>query len=172
MFKCITFADIIISEAYSISRRGEQLARQQSEQTLSLSSVQHSTNLAGTSNSRVPPDAKKKSTLFTYRQQRPSESHSQQNQLVETPRVSVLKYLELLDDTQNIITWESLRNDESMNKIYGLFEKIFCVPASSAPVERVFSHSGLFLRPHRAKMGDKALCELTYIKCNKHLHGV
>ena len=28
-----------------------------------------------------------------------------------------------------------------------LFERILCTPASSAPVERVFSHSGLLVRP-------------------------
>ena len=38
-----------------------------------------------------------------------------------------------------------------------LFERILAVPASSAPVERVFSNSGLIVRPHRAKMSDKLL---------------
>jgi len=30
-----------------------------------------------------------------------------------------------------------------------LFERVFCVPASSAPVERVFSQSRLIMRPNR-----------------------
>ena len=38
-----------------------------------------------------------------------------------------------------------------------LFERILAVPAISAPVERVFSKSGLLVRPHRAKMSDKLL---------------
>jgi len=48
-------------------------------------------------------------------------------------------------------------------------EKVFCTPATSAPVERVFSHSGLFMRPHRARMGDRMLADLVFLKCNKHI---
>jgi len=32
--------------------------------------------------------------------------------------------------------------------------------------ERVFSHSGLLLRPHRAGMSDKLLELLVFLKCN------
>jgi len=38
-----------------------------------------------------------------------------------------------------------------------LFERILAVPASLAPVERVYSNNGLIVRPHRAKMLDKLL---------------
>ena len=47
-----------------------------------------------------------------------------------------------------------------------LFERILAVPASSAPVERVFSNSGLIVRPHRAKMSDKLLESLVFAKCS------
>jgi hypothetical protein len=50
-----------------------------------------------------------------------------------------------------------------------LLESIFCTTATSAPVERVFSQSGLFMRPHRARLGDKLLSELVFCKCNEHL---
>jgi hypothetical protein len=50
-----------------------------------------------------------------------------------------------------------------------LFAGIFCVPATSAPVERVFSQSGLIMRPHRAKMSDKMLESLVFLKCNNTL---
>ena len=35
--------------------------------------------------------------------------------------------------------------------------KTFCTPASSAPVKRVFSQTGLIMWPHRAKMNDTLL---------------
>jgi len=46
---------------------------------------------------------------------------------------------------------------------------MLCVPATSAAVERVFSHGGLFVRPHRARLGPKVLSDLVFSKCNKHL---
>ena len=47
--------------------------------------------------------------------------------------------------------------------------KVFiCTPCTSAPVEWVFSHGGLFLRPHihRAMMSEQLLCDLVLAKCN------
>ena len=43
---------------------------------------------------------------------------------------------------------------------------VLSVPASSAPVERVFSHGGIIFRPHRRGMSDANLYELIYLKCN------
>jgi len=50
--------------------------------------------------------------------------------------------------------------------ILPLFERVLCTLASSAPVERVFSQSGLLVRPHRARMSDKLLESLVFLKCN------
>jgi hypothetical protein len=50
-----------------------------------------------------------------------------------------------------------------------MFEFVLCVPASSAPVERIFSQSGLLLRPHRAKMTNNLLETLVFLKCNSVL---
>jgi hypothetical protein len=50
-----------------------------------------------------------------------------------------------------------------------LFERLFCVPATSAPVERIFSHSGLIMRAHRARMSDAVLETLVFLKCNSGL---
>jgi len=49
--------------------------------------------------------------------------------------------------------------------ILPLFERVLCTPASSAPVERV-SQSGLLVRPYRARMSDKLLELLVFLKCN------
>ena len=47
-----------------------------------------------------------------------------------------------------------------------LFSRLLCVPASSAPVERVFSQSGLIVRPNRAEMSNSLLESLVFLKCN------
>lgn len=65
--------------------------------------------------------------------------------------------------------WELFGKDSRFQQLHPLLEKLLCVPATSAPVERVFSHGGLFMRAHRARMGPKLLCELVFAKCNKHL---
>ena len=49
--------------------------------------------------------------------------------------------------------------DTKLTVLHPLLEKIFSVPATSAPVERVFSHSGLIMRPHRARIPDRMLSE-------------
>jgi hypothetical protein len=55
-----------------------------------------------------------------------------------------------------------------------IFDKLFIpaivalsVPASSAPVERVFSFSGIFCRPHRSRISDANLERLTFLRCNQ-----
>jgi len=36
--------------------------------------------------------------------------------------------------------------------LHPLLEKVMCMPVTPAPVERIFSHGGLFMRPHRARL--------------------
>jgi len=61
-------------------------------------------------------------------------------------------------------TWQDIQK-EGFHKLQPVIEKLFCITATSAPVERVFSHGGLFMRPHRAKMSDSVLSSLVYVKC-------
>ena len=46
---------------------------------------------------------------------------------------------------------------------------VLTVPASSAPVERVFSHGGIIMRPHRARISSKLLEMLMFLKCNENV---
>ena len=46
--------------------------------------------------------------------------------------------------------------------------QVLCVPATSAPVERVFSQSDLLFRPHRARLSSDLLSMLVYLRCNKN----
>ena len=60
--------------------------------------------------------------------------------------------------------WE---NAAQLERIKPAVWRIMSVPASSAPVERVFSYGGIFMRPHRARLSDRILCALVFLKCNK-----
>lgn len=60
----------------------------------------------------------------------------------------------------------TLANSDRFTKLKELFSRVFCCPATSAPVERVFSQSGLIVRPHRARMTDQLLETLVFLKCN------
>jgi hypothetical protein len=51
------------------------------------------------------------------------------------------------------------------DKLWPLFSRLWCVPATSAPVERIFSQSGIIMRPHRAKMSDELLETIMFLKC-------
>jgi len=42
-------------------------------------------------------------------------------------------------------------------------------PATSAPVERIFSHSGLLMWANRIRIGDNMLSQLVYLRCNNKL---
>ena len=55
---------------------------------------------------------------------------------------------------------------EEFRALGDLFQRVFCVPATSAPDERVFSQSGLTMRPHRARMSNSLLENLVFLECN------
>uniref|UniRef100_A0A8C2HU02 HAT C-terminal dimerisation domain-containing protein n=1 Tax=Cyprinus carpio TaxID=7962 RepID=A0A8C2HU02_CYPCA len=50
--------------------------------------------------------------------------------------------------------------------LYQLATQVFCIPATSAPIERVFSHGGILMRPHRARLSSTMLSNLMLLKCN------
>ncbi|CAF1487231.1 unnamed protein product [Rotaria sordida] len=54
----------------------------------------------------------------------------------------------------------------SLNK---LARKILCISAISAPIEGVFSQSGLLMRPNRSSFIESNVCLLTSLKCNRSL---
>jgi len=79
-------------------------------------------------------------------------------------------YLQLINSADaEDLSLAVLVNSDRFRLLYKLFSRILCCPAMSAPVERVFSHSGLIMRPHRARMTDQLLETLVYLKCNSSL---
>lgn len=60
--------------------------------------------------------------------------------------------------------WHKKQNE--LPTLFKLAMKVHSVPATSAPVERIFSHGGIVMRPHRARMADQTLSDLLLVKCN------
>ena len=53
--------------------------------------------------------------------------------------------------------------------LYLLATRVLCILATSVPVERVFSASGFFMRPHRSRLSSNMFSMLTLLKCNRQL---
>jgi len=47
-------------------------------------------------------------------------------------------------------------------KLFELAMKVQSVPATSASVERVFSHGGIIMRPHTARINDMMLSNIVF----------
>jgi len=63
--------------------------------------------------------------------------------------------------------WLQLKSEATIQILQPLLEKVLSVPATSAPVEQVFSQSGLIMHPNRAR--KTLLSQLVFLKCNSHL---
>ena len=75
-----------------------------------------------------------------------------------SPRGQLTKYLQQERDVAKPIDAASFWMDGGVGKdkypaLHSLALKALSVPASSAPVERIFSRGGIILRPHRARLG-------------------
>ena len=52
--------------------------------------------------------------------------------------------------------------------LFTLSTHTLCLPASSASVKRIFSSSGLIMRPQRARLSSEMLKTLVYLKCSSN----
>jgi len=82
-----------------------------------------------------------------------------------------MDYLEFVTTphSPNSDPWAEVGKNEAYKLLHPLLEKVFATPATSAPVERIFNHSGLLMPPNRARMGDRLLSQLVYLRCNSTL---
>ena len=106
--------------------------------------------------------AQKKSRLMQYRAT-PSPAVS----LSKTALQELHEYLRHPDCTEISSFWSGNRFD--LPKLAHLVYNILCVPASSSPIERVFSAAGIIFRPHRARMAYSTLQCLVFLKVNRRL---
>ena len=135
-------------------------------QTELSASVQRNTSVhSALSTCSPPPQKKSRTSLFSH--------YSQQSAVGSAETVAHERQLQLYLDTINssCCNREMTKLSDFLKKpefsvLQHLFDRVFCSPASSAPVERVFSQSGLLMRPHRARMTDTMLENLVFLKCN------
>ncbi|TRY58760.1 hypothetical protein DNTS_034590, partial [Danionella cerebrum] len=80
------------------------------------------------------------------------------------------KYFDAIQeaDTNTCLEFWSA-NRERFPELHSLAVKVLSIPASSAPVERVFSKGGLIMRPHRARLSHKMVTALVFLKSNMTL---
>ncbi|CAF1118423.1 unnamed protein product, partial [Brachionus calyciflorus] len=89
-------------------------------------------------------------------------------------RVKVLSYLEFTNKTvetqQDLSTAKFWKNyEKSLPDLAAIAKFILTVPATSAPVERIFSVGSSILRPSRRCLKDEIFQMLIFLKCNLNL---
>ena len=105
----------------------------------------------------------KRKSLFSYFQN-------------DTKRKKIIDPFQYIRDEISLFV-EDMENDNMLvfrkafvyKTLSQLATKVLCVPATSAPVERVFSQSRFLMRQHRASMSKTTLQMLTMLKCNINL---
>jgi hypothetical protein len=107
----------------------------------------------------------KRKSLFSYCQTAQTPSKKRRSSVMEEINEEMMLFLkDPRDDTRLIFD-----KSDHFPYLHRLALRVFSVPATSAPVERVFSRSGLLMRPHRSRLSKKMLSTLTMIKCNLDL---
>ena len=72
--------------------------------------------------------------------------------------------MEWQEDDDCLSFWR--HNKTALDKLFVPAMRALSVAAPSSAVECVFSHGGIILRPHRARMSDKLMSELIFLKHN------
>lgn len=122
----------------------------------------------GDASTSTSEPTKKKPKLFANYAKR---SCPQGNDLPTSAASALGKYLvecSSNETTDCLAFWKQHRN--VYQQLLPAVFRTMSIPASSAPVERVFSYGGIFLRPHRSRMSDKLLSSLVFVKCNTLIH--
>ncbi|XP_078021628.1 zinc finger BED domain-containing protein 4-like [Epinephelus lanceolatus] len=120
----------------------------------------------------VPPDTTPQSPGFQEVENQQEESTGlfseyrkrRKQNTTSSPETQLNNYLGLCCGQACLSFWDANRG--ILPALFPVTSRALSVPASSAPAERVFSHGGIIMRPHRARLADKTLSNLIFCKCN------
>ena len=109
--------------------------------------------------SEAPPAKRRK--LFSFMTARHTIAQS-------APSTEVTRYLNLpcISEDENPLDYWKKEND-NFPVLSTLACKYLCIPASSGPVERLFSIAGKVFRPERCRIGDEQFQQLMMVRCNQ-----
>ena len=144
------------------------------QDTIRIRQEQHSSGEEDPRPSPSPTPAKVPRLFAGYRKKKKSEDHA------SSVKAELKRYIEsaqISDDAQIgdddeaeakpvdcMVFWNE--HAQVFPRIYQVAMRVLSVPATSAPVERVFSHGGIIMRPHRARLSATNLSSLIFLKCN------
>ena len=74
----------------------------------------------------------------------------------------------LLEKDKNPLAYWAVK-DTSYPRLARLAEKFIAMPASSAPVERIFSIGGKIFQPDRCRLPDSVFEKLMFLRCNRDI---
>uniref|UniRef100_A0A673CRU7 HAT C-terminal dimerisation domain-containing protein n=1 Tax=Sphaeramia orbicularis TaxID=375764 RepID=A0A673CRU7_9TELE len=107
------------------------------------------------------PDNTKEEVLFASYQNKRQKKDS-----ASTPHMQLTHFLDICSGQDCLHLWTL--NRHTLPSVFKVVVRLLHIPASSAPVERVFSHGGVIMRPHRSQLSAKVLTSLIFCKCNGH----
>lgn len=107
----------------------------------------------------------KRKCLFSFTKDQETGSKRTRPQVAEQIEEEVLLFSREVSDDSNLIFKKSMIYPH----LNAVALRLLCVPASSAPVERVFSTSGFIMRPQRSSISKDLLSKLTFLKLNSDL---
>ncbi|KAF1392190.1 hypothetical protein PFLUV_G00049990 [Perca fluviatilis] len=111
-----------------------------------------------------PPPAKTPRLFSGYRKKSTKKSADHGSSV----QAEIIRYIQVASDEDEVDCLEFWkRQSKAFPRLYLVAMRVLAVPATSAPVERVFSHGGLIMRPHRARLSAKTLSHLVFLKCNQ-----
>jgi hypothetical protein len=157
---CNKIQQLILEQCFVLDHVNEQPATLNNDTSICTPPVQTPTLMTGATSS---PGTPKRKRLFT------NMGNKDVKKAKSDPfgyiKDEMSKYLND-DDMDSMVLIKSAKNYPTL---YKLALKVLSTPATSAPVERVFSQSGFLFRQHRASMTRITLQQLTMLKCNRDL---